>query len=91
MIIKRGLGGGVPRHAHEASAAACANFNPIIQSAVGIVRESAGLVSSIASLGIALFVNTDLRRRRVPTSYRGRPTSSPSPRSAAQIICNEQT
>jgi hypothetical protein len=58
MIIKLDLGGGVPRHANEAGATACAVFNPIIQSAVGIVRESAGLVSNIASLGIALFVNT---------------------------------
>lgn len=33
-------------------------FNPVVRSAVGIVRESAGLVINIAGLGAALICET---------------------------------
>jgi hypothetical protein len=54
MITKQGFGSGVARHAPRAGAA----FDAIIQNAVGMVRESGGLVSNIAGLCIALFVTT---------------------------------
>jgi hypothetical protein len=54
VITKQGFGSVVARHAPRAGAA----FDAIIQNAVGMVRESGGLVSNIAGLCIALFVTT---------------------------------
>src|SRR6202008_2492710 len=47
-------------------------FDPVIRSAVDIVRESAGLISGIAGLGLALFVDTGATPPR-PSAVQGRP------------------
>ena len=73
MITKQGIGSGVRRDAKPASAPARAAFDAIIHSAVGIVRESGGLVSNIAALSIALVVNTTAA---APTRRRGGPRAA---------------
>jgi len=56
--------------------AAYGAFGPVIQSAIGVVRESAGLVRNVGGLGIALVLDTksaELKRLPAP-----RPLPAPS-------------
>lgn len=54
---------------------------PVIRSAVGIVRESAGLVYHIAGLGIALISSPETSRRR----HGSKQTQSAAPKGANVI------
>ena len=58
MITNRGILGGAPYHGRGTSGLTRTAFDPVIRSVIGIVRESAGLVSGIAGLGVALFADT---------------------------------
>jgi len=54
---------------------------PVIRSAVGVVRESAGLLYHIAGLGIALISSPERSRRQ----YDSKQTRSATPNSANVI------
>jgi hypothetical protein len=54
---------------------------PVIRSAVGIVRESAGLLYHIAGLGIALISSPEISRRQ----HGSKPTRSAAPNGANVI------
>jgi hypothetical protein len=55
---------------------------PVIRSAVGIVRESAGLLYHIAGLGIALISSPEISRRQHGSNQ----TRSAAPNSANVIL-----
>jgi hypothetical protein len=54
---------------------------PVIRSAVGVVRESAGLLYHIAGLGIALISSPEISRRQ----HRSKQTRSAAPNGANVI------
>jgi hypothetical protein len=58
MTIGWDIGSDVRRRRHPANALAQVAFGRIVKSAVGVVRESAGLICNVAGLGVAMFVGT---------------------------------
>lgn len=59
-------------------------FGPVIRSAVGVVRESAGLVCNVAELGLSLVLDTRQIAPRKPASSNTTPSRAPS--SASNVI-----
>jgi hypothetical protein len=51
--------GRAPRTTAADAGAIYGVFGPVMQSAIGVVRESAGLVRNVAGLGIAVVLDTN--------------------------------